>query len=120
MSERGIKEAVQAVRDVVGSGDCGPEDWVPLNGTPEEVKALRDALINERGLLKVSALPGIDWDGHESMTEELILKCLKVKPLASVCKRKKSSWPSSQGNFLGCFYCECVNYFEWFANWNSL
>lgn len=55
MSERGIKEAIQAVKDVVGSKDCGPGEWIPLNGTPEEVKELRDELINQRGLLKVLA-----------------------------------------------------------------
>eukprot|EP00210_Caulerpa_lentillifera_P005670 g5422.t1 len=49
LSERAIKEAPQAVEELIGQKSNG-EDWLPLNGSPELVKKLKDKMVSKRKL----------------------------------------------------------------------
>ena len=44
MSDRTLKEADKAVSEILGM-EFVSEDWLPLNGSPEVVKILRDKMI---------------------------------------------------------------------------
>lgn len=47
LSERAIKEALEAVEELIGK-KSEAEDWIPLNGSPEVVKSLKDKLVKKR------------------------------------------------------------------------
>lgn len=53
MSDKAIKEAPKAVEEILGM-ECTSEDWLPLNGTPEIVKSLKDKMIQTRSKSKKS------------------------------------------------------------------
>ena len=53
LSDRAVKDAPRAVAEILGM-EAKPEDWLPLNGSADVVKILKDKLMTKRRVSKKS------------------------------------------------------------------
>ncbi|GMH42252.1 hypothetical protein BSKO_10171 [Bryopsis sp. KO-2023] len=98
VSERAIKGGIQAVKDVIGGKDCGPDQWIVLNGSEEEVKALRDGLIEKRGLLKKDKKRKKEQKEQGDSKKQKVLKATEFTPELASKDVYHSLFNSSRGD----------------------